>query len=741
MPATFPPSLRRSLHTFVAATTLIAPVAANADDDTSSNQVIIVNGQRSTEPYVDPAAPYKADRSASTKMTEPLADTPKSITVIPQAVIQDSGATSFRDLVRTQPGITLGTGEGGNAFGDRIFIRGFDARNDVYIDGLRDPGVTSREIFAVEQIEIVKGPSSSFGGRGTTGGAVSLISKSPQDSNFAHAEATGGTDATRRFTADINRQISNNLQLRINGLWHDAEVAGRDNIWNRRWGAAAALAFQPTDRVDINVDYYHLSTDGMPDWGVPFDARIQRPFNVPRENFYGVLGRDFLKGRIDIGTARFAWRPKDGIQLSSKLRFGTNLNSYIATAPESPVTTDADPNLWTVRANPKNRNARSKSWTNTNDVALDFDTGGLHHSLVAGTEWGREKISNRPFAFANSETVGAVIVPTQIILQPIFNPDPHVAFSQAAVLSGAHTDTRVTTKALYILDTIDIGEHLKLSGGLRYDDYLIRASAWTAAGVRTDLRNHSHFLNWNAGLVWKPLKALSLYLSAATSSNPSGEQTDGANVSYGGLGTATANLDPERNRSYEAGVKYQAGKGGHLLLSAAVFRTEKTNARITDPLTGLQLLAGDQRVTGFELGAQGNITQQLSLFGGYTYLDAKILPTLVPFQAGGRFPNIARHSLSMLATWKLFDALTLGGQATYNSARYGGITIAGTAKLPAYWRFDATARLKISSKAEVQLNVLNLTDRTYYDAIYRSASPFAYVAPGRSALLTLRYAF
>ena len=735
-----------SLRTALAATVLLSPAIALGAEAVveaadTADQIIIVNGERiPTNPNADPAAPYKIDRSSSAKFTEPLADTPKSVTVIPQQVIQDLGATSFRDLVRTQPGITLGTGEGGNAFGDRIFIRGFDARNDVYIDGLRDPGVTSREIFAVEQIEIVKGPSSTFGGRGTTGGAVSLVSKAPLPANVARFELVGGSDATRRFTADVNRKLADNVQFRVNAMWHDADVAGRDHVWNRRWGVAAALGIQPTSQLDLNFDYYHLTTKGMADWGVPFDARSQQPFAVPRGNFYGVLARDFLDGRADIGTFRLVWRPGEHVKFQSRTRYGSNLNAYIASAPENPVITDPSPANWTVRANPKNRNATSETWVNANDITFDFDTGSLHHSLVAGTEWTNEQVVNRPFAFASSETVGAIIVPTQIILQPIFNPNPTIAFSQFPTLSGASNTAIVRTKAAYVMDTIDIGATLKLSGGLRYDDYIVTNTAFTAALVRTDLRNHSHFLNWNAGLVWKPVAPLSLYVSAATSSNPSGEQTDGSGVSYGGLAPATANLDPERNRSYEAGAKYLAGDGGHLLLTAAVFRTEKTNARITDPLTGLQVLAGNQRVTGFELGAQGNLTPSLSLFGGYTYLDAKVLPTSNPPQAGGIFPNIPKHSLAMLATWQVMDAFTLGGQASYNSERFGGATVAGTATLPAYWRFDATARVRLSGKAELQLNVLNLTNKLYYDAIYRSATPFAYVAPGRSALLTLRFA-
>jgi catecholate siderophore receptor len=264
-----PLSLRAPL--LLPATALLFSGAAGATADAVADDAtdIVVTGVRTpaANPFEGAAAPYKIDRSASSKLTEAIADTPKSIVVIPKEVIEDLGAQSFRDLARTQSGGTRGSVAGGNAFGDRIFIRRFDARNDVYIDGLRYPGVTSREIFAVEQVEIVKGPSSTYGGRGTTGGAVSLISKTPQAGDFAILEAAGGNDATRRFTADVNRKLAGTVQLRVNGLWHDSDIAGRDTGYTRRWGAAASLAWQPAPSVDVVADYYHLGSSGLPDWG------------------------------------------------------------------------------------------------------------------------------------------------------------------------------------------------------------------------------------------------------------------------------------------------------------------------------------------------------------------------------------------------------------------------------------------------------------------------------------------
>ncbi len=346
-------------------------------------------------------------------------------------------------------------------------------------------------------------------------------------------------------------------------------------------------------------------------------------------------------------------------------------------------------------------------------------------------------------------TSNAVAVPTVTILQNLFHPDPNnPAFNQVRTLSGAVADTIVVTKAAYLLDTIDLTRTVKLTAGVRFDDYIVSSNSTSAPpttvggapATRTILRNHSSFVNWNAGLTWKPVPRGTLYFAASSSSDPSGEQTDASSVSYGGLGATTNNLNPERNYSYEAGAKYEAGKGGHLLLTGAVFRIDKVNGRVVDPLSGVsQVLAGKQRVDGFELGASGNITPRWAVFGGYTYLDARVLATTNPPVAAGPFPNVAANSFAMLTTYRLFDGLTVGGQAFYNSARYGGSTVAGSATLPGYWRFDLTAKASITCKVELQVNVLNLTNKTYYDAIYRSAAPFAYIAPGRSALATVRF--
>ncbi|MEE2691251.1 MAG: TonB-dependent siderophore receptor [Pseudomonadota bacterium] len=709
--------------------------AADATGPFRGDEVIVEGARRGSNPLADTEAPYKIDRSASSKLTEEILNTAKSITVIPKELIDDAGANSFRDIIRTQPGVTIGTGEGGNAFGDRVFIRGFDARNDVYVDGLRDPGVVSREIFAVEQIEILKGPSGAFAGRGSTGGAVSLVSKAPQASQFADLEASIGTDETYRVSADVNLPLTDTLQVRVNGVFHDSEVAGRDEVFNDRWGAAVAVAWTPIESLRLSADYYHLDTDEMPDYGHPYDVANNRPFEVDRDNFYGLVNRDFRETFADIFTTKIEFAPSEALSVKSVARYGRTGNAYVVSAPESPDVSDPDPANWTVRANPKNRNSVNEYFANQTDATVRFETGSLRHTAVGGFEISRETISNRPFAFLDSEdpSTGMPITPTTV-LQNLWNSDPFAAWPFPVAESGAFSVADIESNALYFIDTVWIGEQFNLFGGVRYDDYSIEVESVGGRGAG-QFHNDSDFVNWHLGGVWKPASNASVYASYGSSSNPSGEQVDGLGDSYGGITSATENLDPERNKQIEVGVKWNV-LDEHLALTAAVYRINKTNARV-QVSGGVFALEGEQRVQGVEFGFSGNLTKQWSVYGGLSLLDAEITASPNPAEVGGKLPNVAETSFTALTRYQITPTLHIGGQANYQGERFGGTTVAGDRSIPGYWRFDAFAGWRVTDRVEVSVNVLNATDKVYYDALYRSGTPFAYIAPGRSALFSI----
>ena len=224
------------------------------------------------DPYANPEAPYMATRvQASSNFPEPILNTPKSITVLTKDVLEDENATTLKQAILSTAGVTLGTGEGGNAFGDRFFIRGFDARNDIFIDGVRDPGVSVRENFFTEQVEILRGPGSSFAGRGTTGGAINIVTKqATTEGSFYNMDTTFGTDKTKRVVLDVNQVISPTFAVRAGGLFQDAGVAGRDFVSDDRGGGFVAAKWTPTDAVKITAGYIHTDLHGLPDFGVPY---------------------------------------------------------------------------------------------------------------------------------------------------------------------------------------------------------------------------------------------------------------------------------------------------------------------------------------------------------------------------------------------------------------------------------------------------------------------------------------
>lgn len=715
----------------------LAPTVAHADD----GDTIIVEGRRVVDanPNANPEAPYKVEKSADGKFTEPLRDTPKTITAIPKEVIEDIGANSFREVVRATPGVTLGTGEGGNAFGDRIFIRGFEARNDVYIDGLRDPGVTSREIFAVEQIEVIKGPSGSFGGRGTTGGLVSLQSKLPQIGNdFAVVQGGVGTDNYLRGTVDANYGLSDSFAIRINGLYHNADTPGRDYVDSERWGIAASALWKPTDTLSIMADYYGYRLDGMSDYGHPFDVDTQQPYAVNGDNFYGAVGRDFIDNGSDIGTLTVKFEPNDQIALRSTVRYGETWNYYVVSVPRAPDTTDPDPDNWTVSTGAPQRHGDNETFAMLTDATVRFDTGSIGHTLVGGVELSREKVTNRRYSFPDFiEDANGNSLPTPgIPARNLFNPDPVLGFSIPAILDTSATPTivKVETMSAYLIDTVKFSPQFQATLGLRYDMFDISASGEGRRSGPFSRQQSIDFLNGQFSLLYKPVEAMSLYASFSTSSNPSGEQLDSTGAAYGGLADGTETIDPERNKAYELGVKYELNK--NLLLTAAIFQIDKENARESDPVNGGYVLVGELRSRGAEIGISGNLTSRWAAFGGFTYLDAEITDSLDPANVGSRFPNVPKYNFSLLSTYQLTDWLMIGGQAYYQSNLHGGTYASTTATVPGYWRFDAVARVKPTQNTELRLNVLNLTDKRYYDAIYRSSAPFAYIAPGRSATLT-----
>ncbi|MFT4251415.1 MAG: TonB-dependent receptor [Caulobacter sp.] len=711
----------------------------------------------------------KKAQAASPKITAPLRDTPKSITVIPRDLIDQTGSVSLVDALRTVPGITFGAGEGGNPVGDRPFLRGYDAQSATYVDGLRDIGAQSREVFNVENVEVVKGATGSYGGRGGAGGGIFINNKAPTLKDSIGGQVAVGTADYKRATFDVNHVVAEGVAVRLNLMVHDAGVDGRDVVKYSRWGVAPSVAFGLGTDNRIVVSYYHMQSDDIPDSGIPYNnptfvarsdgrARVYetgdgQPLLVDRSVWYGVKGRDFRRERVDMGTVRFEHDFGDSLHLRNTTRYAETAQDYIWTQPD-----DSKGNIYygLVWRRPNSRVSEVTTVTNQTDFYGKFLTGAIEHNFAIGLELSREEGENDSYnvlynglsASTSAYTTCNAAAIAAYLCTTLSNPNTNDPFTGVITRVNNPNNSRTITKSLYAFDTIEFDEHWQVNLGLRYDSYDSRyiSNRNTTTNLRTTSERKDDLVNYQAAVVYKPTGASALYLSYATASTPSGNALAQGSESSALSTVANSDLAPEENHTLEGGAKWDVF-GGKLSLTGAVFEVKTTNSRIQTTAT-TYAMAGEKRVRGFEIGASGSVTDKWDVFGGYTYLDAIIVKagpegTTYGLASGARFPNTPKNSFALQTTYEVTPKIKIGAGANYMDKVMGSTNSANTTNafkwVPDYWRFDANASYQINANLMARLNIQNLTDEVYYTQAY--PTHYATIAPGRSAVLSLNAKF
>lgn len=704
-----------------------APSATGTNAPTQLPDVVVQGEGRS---------PYNPETVSSPKYTEPLRDIPQSITVIPQAVISEQGATTLRDILRNVPGISMQAGEGGVPAGDNLSIRGFNARTDLFVDGVRDFGGYSRDSFNLQQVEVTKGPTSSTSGRGSTGGSVNLVSKTPSLAPSYGGSLSGGTDDYFRTTLDVNQPLAPKREdwlggssLRLNALWHENDTPDRDDVKNERWGVAPSLAFGLGTPTRLTFSYFHLQQDNMPDYGIPWvppntSAALGAYSNeappVDYSNFYGITDRDYEKTRTDLGTALVEHDFNDSLTLRNQFRFGVADRDSIITSPRF-----VNANTSTaINRQLQSRDQKDTILANQTDLTARFDTGKISHELVTGFEYDHEKSVN----YGRTQTPANATPTTDL-----FNPDPDDPFNGEIIRTGGKTDAKSDTYSVYAFDTLKFGEHWELNGGLRWDYYRVDY-ANTVNGVGPTLHNSDNMLSWRAGIVYKPVEIGSIYVGAGSSFNPSSE---GLTLSTAPAAANNVNTDPEETRTVELGTKWEFFKR-RLMLTSAIFCTDKHNARTEDPAdpNDVTVLDGKQRVYGIEFTAAGRVTDDWQVFGGYTWLHSEITDSKNPAEVHNELANTPEHSISLWTTYALPYGFEIGAGAQYRDSVYNNN--ANARRAPEYWVFDAMASYRVSKHLTFQFNVYNLADKEYID---RVGGGHFIPGAGRSAVLTANLSF
>lgn len=689
-------------------------------------------------------APYKPEVLSSPKRPQAIQDIPQTIQVVSEELMDDQGTRTLRDALRNVTGISFQAGEGNPPSGDQLKIRGFSARDDILVDGVRDAGVFFRDPFNTERIEVSKGPASAFAGRGSTGGTINQVSKLPTLKQKREIEAGLGTDSLFRVAADINQPLENlnGAAFRLNLMSHQADQPGRDHAENRRFGIAPSLSFGLGTPTRINLSYLYTRQDNRPDSGLP-NARNFSLRNsgyggsvapVRYSNYYG-HSTDYQDLEAHQASFRIEHDFNERVSVRNQLRYGYTHNDAIFSSPRfSPGNiTTITPSTLAV-GNQKPRDQTTDILINQTDLTFRFQTGAIRHHLVTGLELSREDNENRRRLDANG--------PVTHLL------DPQLRAAARIPYNGTRAQLDLETTALYLSDIITLTPQWDINAGVRWDRVKTSVRALndgTVPGYSQHLSRTDRELSGNLGVVYRPVPSLSLYAGYGSSFDPSGRadivQLAGGNNNLP-VTPETFNLKPERTRSYEVGAKWNA-LGDALLIQTAVFRTEKFNGLTpTGPGLPPTVLIGVQEVQGFELSASGRVTDRLNLFAGYTFQDSQVRKSANPIEEGQTLDNTPRHSLSGWATYQLTEALSVGGGAQYVDTRKAIIRSSATGDLVTtvddYWVFDAVALYQVSKDLKLRLNVYNLLDKKY---IFELSSGQSIPGAARSAVLTAIYSF
>ena len=757
-------------HMSAALATMLLPLAASASvsvgeaippalDDASSAPVSKVEVRGKTE------NDFKADHASSPKYTEKLVDTAQSVQVIKKELIEQQGALTLTEALRNTPGPgAFFLGENGNTnTGDAIFMRGFDTSGSIFVDGVRDVGSVSRDVFNLEQIDVVKGPAGTDNGRGAPTGSVNLVTKKAMLEDAVSGSATVGSASQKRLTADVNKVLDEKrgIALRLNAMAQDSGRPARDVVNDKRWAIAPSLGFGLNGPTRVVLDYLHVKQDNIPDGGVPTiglpgytspDATRPQIGSAPMvdpQNFYG-SNSDYDRITADMATVRIEHNFAPGFKLHNIARYGRTNQDYLLTAfmgtsaniGTTPATLGT-PDAWTLVRNTRTIKDQSNTIiTNQTALTSQFGTGALQHTLVTGLEFSSESQVSHSYIPASLGTVGVAGRTS------LYNPDPGAALvGFAPQRSGAYNDASVDTQSLYAFDTIKIGERWILTGGLRADhfsgDYTAVAATIvnnvTTALVPTHFKVGDTLVNGKLSVLYKPTANSSVYAMAASSKQPPGSSF-----------TVSGNLNSAQNPIYDPQETVTTEIGGKLdlfrqklALSAALFRTEVKNEVEQDPVDLKYYQTGRKRVQGVELGMVGEVARNWLVSAGYLYMDTSVEAGKVVTTSGeNALTYTPKSSFTLWTSYDLPFGLKVGG-----GARYSGRLLRGTdgavgtpAYADSYWVFDAMASYQVNRNLDIRLNVYNLADERYVAAINKSGYRYTPGTP-RSASLTANLRF
>ena len=658
---------------------------------------------------------YAVDESSSaTRIPAPIHDTPRSVEVVTRQVLDDQKVIRFSEALRNVSGISQSSTQGGQ--GGTFMIRGFASELNVFKNGFRDDSTFSaraqRDIINIESIEVVKGPPSYLYGRSDPGGIINQVTKAPLRHPYYSAEMIVGSYGLYRPTIDIGGPLneSKTLTYRFNGMYESAE-SYRDGVKSERIFLAPTFGWEMSSRTTLRFEAEYMFNRAPIDRGLVAIGNGVAPIPVSR-----FLGDPSRKIETHHGKATltlwhdinqmFRWRTAFRAAVTSS-RYSSLESNFLVGAESDGILNLARYELPTT----------VQSHYLQNELHGNFTTGSIKHKTIIGIELGRENSS----ATASGDFGGDTSTPGAFSYINIFNPNDRL-FLNPALTKFSDSSTQNNIFGAYFGDQVDLLDNLHVHFGGRFDifDQTVtnRPDDFTATGSQNTQTNSA--FSPSVGVAYQPWKPITLFANYTESFGPQ---------SAGSRSISGTPFNPERGKSYEGGIKYQAFEG-RLRSTVALFDTRKKNVLTADPLNGFffSVATGEQRSKGVEFDITGQILPGWDVIANYAYIDTRVTKDLL-FAEGSRAPNAALHQGSLWTTYFFQEGVVKGfgaGVGMYAQGKRNGIfqcqdpaNCQAPFEMAGYVRMDAAVyyrKQEVFNKTNLlaAINFTNVLDHRYF---------------------------
>jgi len=723
--------------------------------------------------------PYKAQKSSSSKLTQALVDTPKTVQVLKKEMLKEQGSASLMDALRNTSGITMQLGENGNtAAGDTFQMRGFSGQNATFVDGVRDLGALARDVFNLEQVEVVKGAGGSDVGRGASAGYINLISKLPTLEQANDISLSVGTANKKRLTVDSNSVVNDSTALRLNVMLQESNAEERKEVSSNHIAIAPSLAFGLDSPTKVYIYSQHTRQDNVPDGGIPTigmdgfyhsNAKIKVGAKVSRDNFY-VSQQDYEKVSADMITAKVEHQLNANTVVRNITRYGKSHLDRVLTGVNA-LSLNATSQAIEVALIRQRVDQTNEILANQSTLNTAFKTGHINHDLVFGLELLKENQLSLGTTRGSTSTTTVVLNGQTLAIdspvQNIYAPNSQLNLL-VPYLTGADNDGSTTTTALYAFDTVSLTNSLKFNVGLRADRYKTKTTTGTLVTggtggnlasylsqgynvgdvVLNDLEDQGTLVSWNTGIVFKPTTNCSIYLAFGDAQTPPAGDNFVLSATAGNQSNAA--LEPQKTTTAEIGTKWEL-LDKSLNVSASVYRTENENQASVDAVTGVATQEGKTRIDGIELAAVGQLTNFWQLSASIGFMESEQLNQSSKSNSTGVISTSdgVRWTPDMTASlWTSYtlDKLTLGGGARYVSEQKRVVTTntnlatQNMPAIPAYSVVDIMAAYKVSKNTNLRLNIYNVFNEEYINTLNNGGSRMTLGVPV-SAAITAEFSF